>query len=370
MTDENARSAPDASTEGRSVNTEGLKSTVNGYFRYFSMFTMALLIICIAAAGYYWETQMFTPALSTLENRISAVETESNTYGPRLEEMEISNESSEAELKTVLADVTGLAEGIRSLGDAVKVLYGKDAQSSLTWVLAEAEYLILAGMQRLALEQDVKSAIAVLSAADDRLRSAEHLELMALREQIKQDLAILRLADLPDVEALAVYLGETGDRVDDLPIRRIAYTEVALISNQHDVVAEDKWERIAKAIWNDVLSLVEISDGTLPDSGVFDPMTRRFLQQRLRLELASARLSVLRRDKKNFGISSKLIIELLNQHYDTKDASVAAVVARLQNERERDLNLAMPDISGSLDTIRSLRLSSGTANATDVSLSK
>ena len=205
----------------------------------------------------------------------------------------------------MLNDITGLEERLGSLGDAIKVLYPGEAQSSLPWILAEAEYLVLAGIQRLALEQDIKSAIAALSAANDRLLSAEYPVLMPLREQIKQDLGILHSIDVPDVTAFAVYLGETVDGIGQLPLKPITSPQEQVVTSQHDDFVEDKWGRIAKAMWNDVLSLVEIADGELPDSVLFDPRTSRFLQQGLGLELANARLSVLRRDEKNFGICPK-----------------------------------------------------------------
>ncbi len=326
------------------------------------------LILTVAAAGYYWVTEIYTPSMSALEGRIAAIDAERESFGPRLDDIETRNAKIAGNREALGSDVAALGIAQDNLKASVQALYAKDTQSSLNWVLAEAEYLIFAAMQRLALERDVNTAIAALKAADVRLRLAEHPELIAIREQIAHDIAALEAVNLPDVEGLAIYLAETVSRVGDLPTKPEAEIDMSFSRMQGEPATAENWKGVAKAMWSDLVNLIEIKDGELPDGVLFDPELRYFLQQNLRLELASARLSVLRRDNANFRAASTLIVGLLNQYYDTQDAGVAAIIVRLEDEQGTDLDPNVPEISASLDTIRAKRMSTRTSDAADIAV--
>ena len=83
-------------------------------------------------------------------------------------------------------------------------LYEKEDHSALEWVLAEAEYLVLAANQRLALEGDINTAIAALKAAAQRLRSENHPDLIPVRDRLIEDATALEAVILPDTEGLAI----------------------------------------------------------------------------------------------------------------------------------------------------------------------
>lgn len=120
-------------------------------------------------------------------------------------------------------------------------------------------------------------------------------------------------------------------------------------------VSGENWQGLAKALWADLRSLVEVKDGKLEDGVLFDPKLRYFLRQNLRLELASARLAVLKRDEENFRASLALAINLLDAYYDTDAAAVSALRARLDESRAIELAPPIPSVSASLDAVRSKR---------------
>jgi uroporphyrin-3 C-methyltransferase len=90
------------------------------------------------------------------------------------------------------------------------------------------------------------------------------------------------------------------------------------------------------------------------------PGEEYFLTQNLRLELESARLSVLRADTGNLRASIVLIKSWLRQYFDTRDSAVINVMETLDQMQLIELKPALPDISSSVETLRAyLR---GTAN--------
>ena len=334
-----------------------------------SLVSILLTLLIIGAGAYYWHQNSYIPTqqdvdakIAALSNDQSAVESSlasldtGNGFDAVVESMTAQQDALKTNLTARLDSVAEQAEKVstaqQQLQQSVTSLYEKEDQSSLDWILAEAEYLVLAANQRLALEGDINTAIAALKAADQRLGSAEHPDLIPIRDRIIEDAAALEAVKLPDIEGLAIYLAKVIAQVNDLPTKQVA--DVVKPFSTTKSLAEDAkdWRNIANAMWTDLVELVEVKDAALPDSVSFDPELRYFLQQNLRLELASARLSVLRRDGQNFRASVDLIENMLNEFYETSSTQVSSILTRLAEAKNYEFEPALPKITASLDVIR------------------
>ncbi len=321
-----------------------------------------ILFALLLAGAWYWHQYRYAPTLATLTEDVAGAGASQTSLAAELDATRTGIDSVGAEAAGALAEVEALGakvdsavQGQADLRRSVSALYEKETQTSVDWVLAEAEYLVLAATQRLALERDIDTAIAALGAADQRLRSAEHPDLIPIRDQLIKDITALEGVNRADVEGLALYLAKTIDQVDDLPTKPIA-EEVAPFATVRDgEYAAADWRRLGYAIWSDLVDLVEVKDADLPDSVLFDPELRYFLRQNLKLELASARLAVLRRDRANLEASVGLIKRLFAAYYDENDAGVKSITARLDEAMTLELKPQLPNISGSLDVIRRQR---------------
>lgn len=322
-------------------------------------FILLLLLVLAVGAGYYWVSVVYHAEQMALEAKFAAQTTVLDDLGRRFdesaEELAAVGAGHDA-LETRLGDIVRSQAG---LTDSVKALYAKDAQESLDWILAETEYLIFAAIQRLALEHDSSGALAALRAADARIESARHPNLLGLRERLTQDIAALEAVEQPEVEGLALYLAEAATRVDALPTRPIEALDTSFSKLRDEGAAPGGWASTARALWGDLVSLVEVKDAQLGDDVLFDPKLRYLLGQNLRLELASARLAVLRRDDENFRAAVQLIDDLLRQYYDSTDGGVRALTARLAQTAGMVLDPPLPDLAPSLDAVRELRAASG-----------
>ncbi|MEX2479876.1 MAG: uroporphyrinogen-III C-methyltransferase [Gammaproteobacteria bacterium] len=326
-------------------------------------FILLLLLLIAAGAGYYWVSIVFRAEQAVLEAELAALRQAQADVSGTLERRgaelaEIGDAQSAFE-----ARVDGIERTQMDLMDSVKSLFAKDKQVTLDWILAETEYLIFAAVQRLALERDARGASAALSAADARIKTARHPDLLGLREQLTADIAALDAVAEPDIEGLALYLSEAVTRVDELPTKPIAAVDTSFRRMRDEDVSTSNWTGVARALWRDLVGLVEIKNDQLTDDVLFDPQLRDLLAQNLRLELASARLAVLRRDVENFRAAARLIDDLLVKYYDGTDGSVRALSAKLAEASAIDLDPDLPDISASLDAVRALRADSGVAAA-------
>lgn len=328
--------------------------------------TALLTLSVVLGGGYYWYHNFYAKQQQSLVTRIDSVSERQQSLQTALdavpqpenakEELLANQAQVKSELSAKIQQLTTTVDGLKNsqqqLQQSLAKLYTKKDDSSLAWVLAEAEYLVLAASQRLALEGDINTAIAALKAADQRLGSADHPDLIPVRDQIIEDVTALEAVKLPDIEGLAIYLAKVIPQVKDLPTKQITASVEPFSGTKGLSEGVRDWRNVANAVWSDLVELVEVKDAALPDSVLFDPELKYFLQQNLRLELASARLSALRRDGENFRASVSLVKDMLNDFYDTSATKVSSIMARLGEAQAYEFEPALPKITGSLDVIR------------------
>lgn len=340
---------------GNETQSDGAAATPSKAASRWSVRLVFLLVVVLAVAGYHWYTSVYPAAEQAQAARIDQLINDDQQSAQAISELRQQIEDARAELQSLSADIGTAKRERGDLEAAVKTLYAKEAEVTLDWILSEVEYLVLAASQRLILEHDRDSAIAAMKAADKRLLKAAHPDLLPLREQIASDIAALDAVPATDIEGVAIYLAEASTRVRDLPTKPIADVNMSLSKMSQGDAQNQDWQGMAKSLWTDLKSLVDVKDGELSDSVLFDPELRYFLEQNLRLELASARLAVLRRDAQNFSAAITLVTDLLNRYYDTGSGEVGGLLKRLNELAALDLDPALPSLAPSLDAVRAKR---------------
>ena len=262
-----------------------------------------------------------------------------------------------------IATMAAMEDAIRQLGqkqseqsDALVSLYRDIHGDNEDWAIAEVEYLLIIAMHRLLLEEDVISALAAMEAADLRLKNLGDPGLLPVRQQLVSDMNQLRAVNNADIAGMAIYLAELVDLAADLPLNSEVITKAALSSDENQIdiglAAEPFWKKIPRLLWQEIKSLVVIKRTGEAKQTLLLPGEEYFLTQNLRLELESARLSVLRADTGNLRASIVLIQSWLNQYFDTNDSAVINVMDTLDQMQQIELKPALPDISSSVETLR------------------
>lgn len=127
------------------------------------------------------------------------------------------------------------------------------------------------------------------------------------------------------------------------------------------------WRQALRRIWTDLVRLVDIKSMEVPDDVIFDPGKRYLLQQNLRLELAAARLEVLRGDTANFRATLARVDGLLERYYDTRSPEVAGMRATLAPMAGLELSPELPSLQDALELVRR-QLSTTTRAAENVNV--
>jgi uroporphyrin-3 C-methyltransferase len=158
------------------------------------------------------------------------------------------------------------------------------------------------------------------------------------------------LADL-DQQGIALKLQTAANHVQRLRVKKGPEVNTAMMQDEADIGAVDSgWRQAVSDIWQQLRSLVVIRHDDSGEAAVLVPEQRYFLYQNLRLQLESARLALLNADSSSYQHSLKTAVNWLEKYFtgDERDA----MLNTLRKLQGKQVNVAIPDISASLDWIK------------------
>lgn len=235
----------------------------------------------------------------------------------------------------------------RSVQDLVSALPGGNED----WALMEVEFLLIIAMHHLELERNIDAALGAMQAADLRLRGLDSDALDPVREQLRSDMGQLQELNTVDTRGLALFLGDLANNVNSLPLAGTTAGNTGQTADELQVPPV-KRKGILDALWQELRNLVVIRHEEEKQRVLLAPDQDYFIYQNLRLELESARLSLLRRDTENLHVSVASMQKWLAEYFDTNDPAVANVMTTLQQLSSLTLDPPVPDISSSLESLR------------------
>lgn len=258
-----------------------------------------------------------------------------------------------------LADRTAALEAryaeAQSQRAALETLYNDLSFSRDETALAEVEQLLLIAGQQLQLSANVKAALIAMQNADARLQRMGRPAFGGLRKAIDGDMAKLRV--LPDVDVTGInnQLDALMATVDDLPLvyRQRAVRSAAVAPQT--AADESTWQRLLREIWQEARQLVRIEDTGKAEMPLLPPEQEFFLRENLKLRLMSARLALLSRDETAFRQEMKTAQQWVARYFDAKSGEGARMLVTLRKVGEANIAIDLPDISASLQAVRSFR---------------
>ncbi len=343
--------------EGELLTTD--ETVVNEPRRWWPVILVVIALL-VAFASLGWSYQLSQSLISVQQQNKSSAASLSEvqeTDRSRINRVNAGLQNQERLLKEVQKAQQDVVGQLGNLETELRKKSGKQQKDPDEWVLAEAVYLITAASQRLLLAADVNSALVALQTADVRLRDLNRPDLIPVRQQLASEINALRAVPPVDIAGLALYLADLIDRADTLPLRgakslSAESEDVAVASAEMDLTTMEGWKDNLQNIWVDVKSLLVIRKQTVADAVLFDPERHYFLYQNLRLELASARLSVLRRDTANFHTSIDTINGWLSEFFESGEAAVANILEANNKMKGVDLAPPLPELSASLKLLK------------------
>ena len=235
----------------------------------------------------------------------------------------------------------------RSVQDLVSAVPG----SNEDWALMEIEFLLITAMHNLELERNIDDALAAMRSADLRLHGLGSAALDPVRAQLAGDIKRLQEVNTMDTRHLALLLDDLASQVDSLPLVGSNGADTAQKADDLNAHPAKNTGKL-NALWQEMRKLVVIRHKEENHRMVLAPDQKYFIYQNLRLELESARLSILRRDTENLHVSVASLQKWFKDYFDTNDPAVVKVMATMQQLSSINLDPQVPDLSSSLESLR------------------
>lgn len=239
---------------------------------------------------------------------------------------------------------------------ALESLYQEMSSSRDQTALAEVEQMLLIAGQQLQLSANVKAALIAMQHADNRLQHLDRPALNGLRKLINQDIDKLRALPSVDVSNINSRMDSLVPLVDTLPLSQDIHPHE--IKHQVAPVAkENTWGKIWSELWLEAKQLVRIENTQKRDLPLISPTQTFFLRENLKIRLLSARLALLSHEEAGYKRDLNTAEEWTKLYFDVGSKEGARMLAALQKLSAANINIQLPDTSGSLEAVRNYRLS-------------
>jgi uroporphyrin-3 C-methyltransferase len=239
-------------------------------------------------------------------------------------------------------------EQLNAQAERVRSLVSTDRED---WQLAEAEYLLRLANQRLLMERNPTSALPLLEAADHIVGAVEDVELLLVREALARDLMALRLTPVVDRSGIYVQLAALEQQIDQLPLLQVAAPAPAPAVAPADIPWQQRISASFARVLDSVAAQFSIQHHAQPLEPLLAPDQLLILRQNLRVLLAQAQLAVLREDSMVYHNSLHQVAVLVSRYFSFNPASQPLVI-QIQQLAAANIAQTLPDIKGSLDTLR------------------
>src|SRR5947207_6118495 len=309
------------------------------------------LVLALAGVLAWLDVRHDTQALRThAAQRIA--NTDAAMAQSKARESDLGNELRDAQAKIALLEAR-LAES-QSQQAALETLYRELAPSRDELSLTEVEQVLVLASQQLALAGNVQAALAAMQLADGKLARMDRPQLASLRRSLARDMDELKAVPFVDVVGISAKLDQSTAMVDSLPLAR----DERLPSPQPEAPppSEPPWIKFLRDIWADAKALVRIEVSDRPPAPLVSPPQAYFLRENLRLRLLAARLALLARDDKSFRNDLTAANGWVTRYFDTRAKPVQVMSSTFTQLAATQMPVAMPDLSRSLEALRTLRI--------------
>lgn len=322
--------------------------------RFFTASAFLLAVLALLLLGWLWyDSRSVTEGLrQELAKKIS--DADSLNKASKVIADQAREASADAQVKLGVLEAK-VAES-QSQQIALDALYQELSRNRDEAALAEIEQSLLLASQQLQLAGNVKAALIALQSADSRLQRMERPQLTPVRKALNRDIERLKAMPFVDTVGIAVRLDNVIASIDKLPLAMEVRPPETASGDAPTAAPVNTWQRFAREAWNELKQLVRVQNMDRAEVPLLAPSQTFYLRENLKLRLLGARLALLSRDQTSFKADLNAARDWVSKYYDTREKAVGNTLSTLRNLHESDINIEMPDISSTLDSVRNLRL--------------
>lgn len=309
-----------------------------------------LSLTALVAAGYtvyLWRES--TEDLATVNKDIEAL-------SQRLNQNDSAGRAAEVTFTQLRRTQDENLEQLRTHLDSVLQQLQQDRQTTRDdWLLAEVEYLLRIANQRVLMDKDPASAIALLQAADQIL--AENIASHSLRAAIAQDLANLQAVETLDVAGIYLSIAAQIRLVDELQRPEYRFSPVLPTMTEDVLVETGIWSTLTQLgdrFTCVLLRYVDFRRTTEKIRPILPPDEEYYLRQNLILSLQQAQMGLLRERPDVFSTSLADASAWLREYFDPDHPVTHAMQEVFGELQVLNVTYDLPDVSASVQEVRAL----------------
>ena len=310
-----------------------------------------VVVAAIGIGGYAWVDQRRASEALQREVAQRLADADAANAQARARESDIADR-----LRETQAQIASLATRVnesQAQQASLDALYRDLAPSRDELALTEIEQILVLASQQLALAGNVESALTALQVADGKLARLDRPQLGPLRRALAHDIDRLKAVPYVDVAGISIRIDQVIAAINALPL---ALDErIPPSAPVAPPVAESGWRRLLQELWAQLRDVIRIEVTNRPPAPLVTPEQAFFLRENLRLRLLSARIALLSRDDRTFKADLDAATAWLAEYFDPNAKSVQSAIATLQQQAAVTMPGEMPDLSRSLEALRTLK---------------
>ncbi|MEE8059817.1 MAG: uroporphyrinogen-III C-methyltransferase [Pseudomonadales bacterium] len=322
---------------------------------------LAALLIAITAAassGYLWQvgTQQLQLQQQGLQKtqanvagaiqRVGARATESRALQRQLDRQANMARQQQQQLEKQIENLQ------QQLASQQKRLLSLSTTDRDDWLLAEAEYLMRLANQRLLMGKEIKGARQLLKAADNILLELDGSGLYSVRQALAENIAALRAAGRFDLEGIYLQLGAAANQADQLRLIEMPQLEIASMEPQQPESWQQRLEFGLHVAWKKLSHYIQIKRRDTIYQPQLAPDYAAAVRQNIRLMFEQAQMGSLSGRQRVYEASLAKAKSGLSHYYTLDQEATAVVIAMIDELAEQQVEVSLPDISGSLRALK------------------
>ncbi len=318
------------------------------------LFLLFIIVLLASSAGayFFWQQQLTVKKLSANNDfqsrKLTKVadkleQTRKNLY----EQQQLITQLTEAS-KQLSSNFLSLADSQQTLVKTTENVFNITHRNQKQWLLSEVSYLLSLANQRLLVSRDIKTAVAALKAANNRLHDLADPGLLNLRKTIADEVAQLNLLTQPDINGIAFSLDNISVMVTQLPFKTAQQKHIEKTQRTEKVeLASLDQESFLSPVWERLKTLVSIKKHSRDIRATETVIEKADIDNQLRYRIEASRLALINQNTKIFNHEIKSALTLISTYYDQNDNRVATLLTELTSLSTLNLLPELPDITGS-----------------------
>lgn len=288
------------------------------------------VLVAVALVGYFGYQQLLqmSDRLILIEQQEKNVVSETQQVKTALQKsLSQLQQQTQKQLQQLNADhqqkILNLEQQLATSQRQIKSFTGRHQND---WLLAEADYLVRIASNRLLLERDHITALALLLRAEQRLAMMDDPSMQAAREALSRDMAVLRSLKREDVAGIAIRITGLVPQLKALtPMSFQLPEQTKDVIDSPPVSAENNWQESLKQTFKELsVKWFEVRDHGQTVKPLMAPEKESLLRTNMMLLLQATQFATLRQLPELYQQSLLQLENLLQEHFDFSDPAVMA----------------------------------------------